>query len=377
MFKQKTRSRLSVNEASTMRSCEWLTNCVRGALFLAICSIVCVVSDPLCQETTPFHYDQPQLTCSDFTSADELESNVPDRLTNGKLELVLKDSQLAYIPQSVFQKVKPSTLVLSNVTVRSYRTPDSDTSVFAELRDTLEKLVFHKNSSLPDSWSLLKDNRLLSELLLFRMASLRLGQDFSELPPSVRDVAVVQSTISGVDARWLSSLDNLESLRIDKVDLEKFERTMLPRPASKLKYLTITGTDLSALPEDFGQDLPSLEKLNLRRNKFATIQEAALAPFKSRTVVVQLEGNPLECDCSILFLLGYPDSWQYPNCERPATLAKTPLRQLTPSSLGCTAASPVVKNEQIKTRARARARLRFVCRFSNMQSKSVTTAISS
>ncbi|KAL1426395.1 hypothetical protein MTO96_003402 [Rhipicephalus appendiculatus] len=207
-----------------------------------------------------------------------------------KLELVLKDSQLEHIPRSVFQKVKPSTLVLSNVTVRSYRAPDADASVFAELRDTLEKLVFHKNSSLPESWSLLKDNRRLSELLLFRMASLRLSQDFNELPASVRDVAVVQSTISGVDARWLSSLNNLESLRIDKVDLEKFERSMLPRPASKLKYLTIAGTDLSALPEDFAQDMPSLEKLNLRRNKFTTFQEAALAPFKSRNVIVELQG---------------------------------------------------------------------------------------
>ncbi|XP_065284989.1 leucine-rich repeat and immunoglobulin-like domain containing-NOGO receptor-interacting protein 4 [Dermacentor albipictus] len=323
-----------------MRASEWLSNRVRVALFLAVCSIVCAVCDPLCQETTPFHYDQPQLICSDFNSADELESHVPDRPKNGKLELVLKDSQLAYIPRSVFQRVKPSTLILSNVTVRSYRTPDSDSSVFAELRDTLEKLVFHKNSSLPDSWSLLKDNRLLSELLLFRMASLRLGHDFDELPASVRDVAVVQSTISGVDPRWLSSMANLESLRIDKVDLEKFERTMLPRPASKLKYLTITGTSLSALAEDFGQDLPSLEKLNLRRNKFTTFQEAALAPLKNRRVVVELEGNPLECDCRILFLLGYPDSWRYPNCERPEALAKTPLRQLTPSSLGCTMASP-------------------------------------
>ncbi|XP_049272368.1 carboxypeptidase N subunit 2 [Rhipicephalus sanguineus] len=273
-----------------MSACGWLASHVRAALFLAVCSIVCVVSDPLCQETTPFHYDQPQLTCSDFTSAQELETNVPDRPNGDKLEFVLKDSRFEYNPRSVFQKVKPSTLVLSNVTVRSYRTPNSEASVFAELRDTLEKLVFHKNSSLPNSWSLLKDNRLLAELLLFRMASLRLGQDFNELPARVRDVAVVQSTLSGVDARWLSSMSNLESLRIDKVDLEKLERSMLPRPASKLKYLTIAGTDLSALPEDFAQDMPSLEKLNLRRNKFTTFQEAALAPFKSRNVIVELEG---------------------------------------------------------------------------------------
>nr|XP_037278931.1 leucine-rich repeat LGI family member 4-like [Rhipicephalus microplus] len=319
---------------------------VRAALFIAVCSVVGVASDPLCQETTPFHYDQAQLTCSDFTSAEQLEASLPERPNGDKIELLLKDSRLQYIPRSVFQRVKPSTLVLSNVTVRSYRAPDSDASVFAELRDTLEKLVFHKNSSLPDTWSLLKDNRRLSELLLFRMASLRLGEDFDELPTSVRDVAVVQSTISGVDARWLSSLSNLESLRIEKVNLGKFERSMLPRPATKLKYLTIAGTDLSALPEDFTQDMPSLEKLNLRRNKFTTFQEVTLAPLKSRNIIVELQGNPLECDCRVVFLLvGYPDSWQYPNCEKPATLAKTPLRQLTPSSLGC-AATPSTRREE-------------------------------
>ncbi|KAH8024308.1 hypothetical protein HPB51_022427 [Rhipicephalus microplus] len=295
---------------------------VRAALFIAVCSVVGVASDPLCQETTPFHYDQAQLTCSDFTSAEQLEASLPERPNGDKIELLLKDSRLQYIPRSVFQRVKPSTLVLSNVTVRSYRAPDSDASVFAELRDTLEKLVFHKNSSLPDTWSLLKDNRRLSELLLFRMASLRLGEDFDELPTSVRDVAVVQSTISGVDARWLSSLSNLESLRIEKVNLGKFERSMLPRPATKLKYLTIA----------------------TRSDRF--VPSPSSAHFRRRAIARLAAGNPLECDCRVVFLLvGYPDSWQYPNCEKPATLAKTPLRQLTPSSLGC-AATPSTRREE-------------------------------
>ncbi|KAK8776961.1 hypothetical protein V5799_029689 [Amblyomma americanum] len=306
--------------------------------FVVLCVASVVLCDPLCQETTPFHYDHPQLTCSDFTSAEELDRNVPERSSDGgKLELVLKDSRLELIPREAFKRVKPSTLVLSNVTVGSYRTSsESDaSSVFGELQDTLEKLVFHKNSSLPESWSLLKGNRALKELLLFRMASLRLGRDFNELPASVRDVAVVQSTVSGVDDRWLSSMDNLENLRIDKVDLDRFERTMLPRPAGKLKYLTITGTRLSALPDDFALDFPALERLNLRRNKITTFKEGALAPLKNGKVDVQLTGNPLECGCHVLFLLGYPDSWQYPNCETPAALAKTPLRELTPDRLSC------------------------------------------
>ncbi|KAL3234152.1 hypothetical protein MRX96_022673 [Rhipicephalus microplus] len=88
-----------------------------------VCSVVGVACDPLCQETTPFHYDQAQLTCSDFTSAEQLEASLPERPNGDKIELLLKDSRLQYIPRSVFQRVKPSTLVLSNVTVRSYRTP--------------------------------------------------------------------------------------------------------------------------------------------------------------------------------------------------------------------------------------------------------------
>lgn len=313
---------------------------VRLTPFFIVCSLTSVFSDPLCQETTPFHYNHPQLTCSDFTSAEELERNVPQGSNNGDVELVLKDSRLDHIPPAVFQQVKPSVLVLYNVTVGSYRVPNSDASVFEELQDTLKKLVFYKNSSLPESWALLKGNRLLRELLFFRMVPLRLGQDFNELPTSVDDVAVVQSTVSEVDDGWLSSLDNLESVRIDKVNLNRFERTMLPRPASKLRSLTITGTPLSALPEDFGEGFPSLETLNLRRNKITTFEDRALAPFKGRKMDVFLTGNPVACDCKLLFLLGYPESWHYPNCKTPDALAKTPVRQLSADKLGCAAGSP-------------------------------------
>lgn len=322
-----------------MAGSAWWSVSARLAPFLIVCSFASVVSDPLCQETTPFHYSHPQLTCSDFTSAEELEQNVPQGSNRGDVELVLKDSRLDHIPPTVLQQIKPSVLVLNNVTVGSYRVPNSDASAFEELQDTLKKLVFYKNSSQPRSWALLKGNRLLKELLFFRMGPLRLGQDFNELPASVTDISVVQSTVSEVDDRWLSSLDNLESVRLDKVNLKRFERTMLPRPASKLRSLTITGTPLSALPEDFGEGFPALETLNLRRNKITTFEDRALAPFKDRKMDVLLTGNPVECDCKLLFLLGYPESWQYPNCKTPDALAKTPVRQLSADKLGCAAAA--------------------------------------
>lgn len=323
-----------------MADSAWWLISARLAPFLVVCFLATVVGDPLCQETTPFHYSHPQITCSDFTSAEELEQNVPQSSNHGDVELVLKDIRIDHISPVVFQQVKPSVLVLNNVTVRSYGVPDSNASVFDELRDTLKKLVFYKNSSQPESWALLKGNRLLKELLFFRMAPLRLGQDFNELPASVTDIAVVQSTLSEVHDRWLSSLDNLESVRIDKASLNRFARAMLPRPASKLKSLTITGTPLSALPEDFGEGFPSLETLNLRRNKITTFEDRALASLKNRKMNVLLTGNPIECDCKLLFLLGYPESWQYPNCKTPDALAKTPLRQLSADKLGCAADSP-------------------------------------
>ncbi|CAN7938650.1 unnamed protein product, partial [Ixodes hexagonus] len=292
-------------------------------------------SEPSCQETTPIYYMLPEYTCSDLSNPDELLQHMPQGLKNDRIEVVLKDSRLDNFPPGAFADNKVSSLVLNNVTVKSFSVPGTSGNMFDELEDSLEKLVFYKNSSLPETWSMLKNMKRLNELVFFRVSRLRLGDDFKDLPTTVKNVAVVQSSLGEVGRDWMSSLPNLEKVRIENSDLKIFSRDMLPRPAESLRELVITRTAITSLPNDFSEDFPALRMVNLRQNKITTLEEAALSPLKKTGATVILTGNPVHCDCKVAFLLAYPDSWHYPTCETPEVLAKSPLRGLDADKLGC------------------------------------------
>ncbi|CAN8014304.1 unnamed protein product [Ixodes persulcatus] len=303
---------------------------VSACIFFAFTS-----AEPSCQETTPIYYMHPEYTCSNLSSPDELLQHMPKNMNSSRIEVVLKDSRLNHFPPGAFAGNKVTSLVLNNVTVKTFALPGASGSVFDELQDTLEKLVFYKNSSLPETWSMLKNVKHLEELVFFRISRLRLGDDFNDLPTSMKNVAVVQSSLTEVGSGWMSSLQKLEKVRIENSDFKVFSRAMLPRPAESLRELVITRTPITSLPSDFSEGFPALSMLNLRLNKITTFEEAALAPLKKTGATVVLTGNSLHCDCKLAFLLAYPDGWHYPKCETPDVLAKTPFKGLDAGKLGC------------------------------------------
>ncbi|KAL1426397.1 hypothetical protein MTO96_003404 [Rhipicephalus appendiculatus] len=149
------------------------------------------------------------------------------------------------------------------------------------------------------------------------MTALNLTRDFNELPAGLRKVVIIRTGVGNVDDDWMSSLLNLENLRIQSSTLDKFARSMLPRPAPRLRKLTIGDSSLTSLPEDFGADFPVLKQVNLRQNLISSFSEQSLAPLKNSNATVVLSGNPVHCDCKSL-------------------LSGVPLRDLTPEKLGCT-----------------------------------------
>lgn len=213
---------------------------VHGLIVSACVIFEFASAEPSCRETTPIYYMHPEYTCSDLSSSDELLKLMPKNLNSPRIELVLKDSRLDHFPPGAFADNKVTSLVLNNVTVKSFALPGSSASVFDELQETLEKLVFYKNSSLPETWSMLKNVKHLEELVFFRISRLRLGDDFNDLPTSMKNVAVVQSSLAEVGSGWMSSLQKLEKVRIENSDFKVFSRAMLPRPAGSLRELVIT-----------------------------------------------------------------------------------------------------------------------------------------
>lgn len=311
----------------------WVANCALCCL-LVLDALVGVQCEPKCEDTTRRHATVPEYTCSDFTRPEDFGKHFKHEAPPGDLWFTLKDSKLEYIPAGFLGEHRASMLEFNNVSLGTFVEPNSNRSLFSGLEPSLKRVTFTHGSSLPHSWSMLRPLGRLEELVFFEMTHLNLTRDFNELPAGLRKVAIIRTGIGTVDDDWMSSLLNLENLRVQSSTLDTFARSMLPRPAPRLRRLTIGDSSLTSLPDDFGEDFPVLTQVNVRQNLISTFSESSLAPLRNKTTAV-LSGNPVHCDCKVLFLSSYPDSWTYPECSSPEELKNVSVRELTAEKLGC------------------------------------------
>ncbi|KAH7977141.1 hypothetical protein HPB51_027002 [Rhipicephalus microplus] len=303
-----------------------------GGVLLAAASFLLpnARASPRCENTSRGMH--ASYTCIGFTStqqfADQVERPLPSPIT-----FVLTDCELPELP--AFNDIAVHVLELSNVTVRSFGSDDALILV-AGVDETLEKIVFRDHSSLPASWSLLNNLKMLKVLRLFNMAALNLTTDYNALAASLTVVEVVQSSIAHIDEDWLARVTGLESLVIRDCNLKHFRRSMLPRPAPNLWNLDLVGNNLTSLPEDFGEDYPALKFLDLGSNSLATVTKAGLAPLLDAPIeAIELGGNPLMCNCSVEHLRAFPVELLSAVCWAPEALWRRKVQELTDEDLQC------------------------------------------
>lgn len=310
------------------------------ALLALLFSFDRTYSAPSCRDTSTHLYDEREYTCFSFSKAEDFQLHMPKDLNFPRLRFVLKECLLDHIPGAAFSGIPALSLDFDNCKAKSFSlSPAADSNPFRGLEETVSRMGFMHNSSIPESWSLLKDLSRLKELAFYQMTDLDLTPDFNGLPQSVRRVLIFRSTIARVSESWLASMRNLEEVWIQESNLKLFSRSMLPRPAPKLWRLHLQGCFLSSLPRDFSDDLPVMRHLSLEDNQITTFEEESLAPLKAERTYVGLYGNPVHCDCKIKFLVGYSEHWRFPLCKTPESLAGTRLSELTEHQLNCSAAT--------------------------------------
>ncbi|XP_075548732.1 uncharacterized protein LOC142582678 [Dermacentor variabilis] len=281
---------------------------------------------------------QETYTCSGLRSSADLVNNFrPNRTSpgGGKLKLVLENSVLERIPQGLFAGLRASTLQLDNVTLTS-RWSRTEPTPLRGLESTLEKVVFSHNSTVPDNWAFfLAGMTELVEMVFFDMSHLRFSSSSQGgLPRTLRKLHLVRSSIENADDYWLSALADLEALSLRHVSLTAFARTVLPTVAAKLETLLLEDCSLTSLPSGLDKGLPSLKYVGLQKNQIAQLGSDDVGPLINKGVVLQLGGNPLNCDCHLQFL--YENSrrhYVYGKCDTPAALRGRSLRELSQRDL--------------------------------------------
>ncbi|XP_042150429.1 protein slit-like [Ixodes scapularis] len=280
-------------------------------------------------------------TCVNFNKVGDFYHYVQRALKYPNLWFILEDSQLDYYPGGTFADGDVSGIELRNARAHSFAQFETGPNPFLGIEDSLQFIVFRDGSTLPDSWTMLGRLKKLEKLEFWNMKHLELTRDFNDLPQSMTHVYIHNSTIGYIDENWLSSLKNLERVIVQKCNLKKFLRSMLPLPAPKLHYLELESNALTFLPRDIGQGFPRLYFFNVGENNITTLSEESLAPLKS-VAYVDLYDNPLHCDCRLRFLLEYSDNWSYSHCASPAAVKGSYLKRLSAEQMTCGNDSKVI-----------------------------------
>ncbi|KAM7290654.1 hypothetical protein ISCGN_027266 [Ixodes scapularis] len=244
--------------------------------------------------------------CTGFTSPSDFEELIQRPLFYPNTTFVLRNSTLDHLPEGAFARLSVRDLELRNVQVTSFA--GHDTAPFSGLETSLKKISFTEDSSLPESWGVLKNLRNLTALGLARMTHLNLTRDFENLPSNVRTIAVVSSTIESVDPNWLSNMDKLGAVVLRSSNFGQVNRAMFPTTAPNMWRIDLFATGLTSIPTGFNEGMPSLKYLDLGDNNITTIDEAsATALFDIGLTKLTLFDNPLHCDCSLSFIVNHPD----------------------------------------------------------------------
>lgn len=185
---------------------------------------------PLCQY--PRHFTDHDYTCFGFSNVSELEEEIQLLRAGAPIRLTLSHSRLEHLPSSAFDHLTVSVLELSNVTIDTFTLAEKHP--FEGFEDSLTELTFSDDSTLPESWAVLKTLRNLRLLSISDATQLNLTRDFHELPSSLRVIGITASTLGFVDEHWLSPLENLEVVAVRDTNLNSLSRSMFPRPAPKL-----------------------------------------------------------------------------------------------------------------------------------------------
>lgn len=311
---------------------------MRTATALAVVLLVTICGAlPSCRY--PRHFTDHDYTCLGFSNASELEEEIQLLRAGAPIHLTLKDSRLEHLPSSAFAHLAVSVLELSNVTVGTFTLAEQHP--FEGFEDTLTEITFSDDSTLPESWAVLKELHKLRVLAISDMSSVNLTRDFHLLPPTLRVIGVTSSHLGYVDDEWLAPLTNLEVVAVRDTTMSSLKRSMLPRPAPNLWRLMFHNNSLTSVPKDLLEDMPKLIAVDLGDNLIHTFDEESITPiFKQPLYDLIIAGNPLHCDCKLRFLRGHIKNWRHNHCVTPDSLRGHHLNWVTDHELGCRNATP-------------------------------------
>lgn len=130
----------------------------------------------------------------------------------------------------------------------------------------------------------------------------------------------------------------LESLNLDGNKISKINGPLV-EPHSPITSLTLEHNHLVSLHPDTFHGMTNLSMLTLSNNELMTLPKSIFSQLGNGSVDVQLEGNPIICDCNIRWLTSWLKVTNHNidevTCAFPLYLYQEKVENLTPDQFVC------------------------------------------
>ncbi|GFT88200.1 hypothetical protein NPIL_637721 [Nephila pilipes] len=306
--------------------------------FLFLLISVCLSTDPnqICppeDRISPCYCEKDcddcrlSLKCDSLQSQDIL-SQVVNNSNGYQYELFeLKGSNISYIPASIFETHKISSLKVWSTSMISLFDHPPTTNL-----PDIYILLFQV--TLPSiQWEMFHGIQNLRRLSIRHSLVPQLLDSFSNnVPKGLEELVIYECEIESLDDRVLAPFDNLVELRIEVGKIRELKRSMFPSPA-KLQVLSFSYNELESLPEDIFTNMPDLEKIYLRGNQLAELNENIFRPLLPRLEAFKVSDNPLTCGCNMRWITAieryqWTELYYVGDCKYPEELKNKALKDL-------------------------------------------------
>ncbi|XP_014249730.1 protein artichoke-like [Cimex lectularius] len=176
------------------------------------------------------------------------------------------------------------------------------------------KLAKNKLSTIPSA--AFSDLPQLTDVELQENLLTHLASDSFTGVPNLLFLNLSHNLLTGLDRAGLHGLKSMEILDISHNKVSRLNTPGLPNLDSLIqlkmddnKICTIQGSPFSKMSH--------LRMLSLRNNKLISLSENAFQPLRSTIYQLDIEGNPLKCSCSLLWLQSWvrEGPYQGPRCS--------------------------------------------------------------
>ncbi|GFY46916.1 uncharacterized protein TNIN_200691 [Trichonephila inaurata madagascariensis] len=256
----------------------------------------------------------PTIVCSNITKMETINDVFKNSNGIRFKYFVLENSAIQFLPASSLISKRIRGLMIINTTLVGLfdQVPSSSNTV--EMF-TLNNVVLQRAIQWPMFQKLTK----VIQMQLMKITIKKLGKEFTDnINQGITSLLLSDNKMTTLADGVFVNLNDLWNLHIIRNNIKTLKRSMFGRPA-RIRNFDFMHNRIESLPDDIFTDMPDLEAVGLKGNKISILKEPVFVGVFGQLAVLNVEENPIKCECAIRWITTRYHSQVLGTCVEPSS----------------------------------------------------------